>query len=154
MKMNRLCTRCHELKPETEFYKATKGQRGLRAVCKKCHNEKSDQWQKQNREQANANARNWRARNPEKVRISALRHYVRKHYGMTLEEYNALTQNARCAICRKKIKPGKHCLDHCHESGRVREVLCGKCNTGLGCFRDDPELLELAAEYLRRHADS
>jgi hypothetical protein len=54
-----------------------------------------------------------------------------------------------CVICGAG---GPLVVDHCHASGKVRGMLCSHCNRGLGHFRDDPELLEFAAEYLRQSA--
>lgn len=52
----------------------------------------------------------------------------------------------QCVICGAE---GPLVVDHCHETGRIRGMLCNHCNRGLGHFRDDPVLLEFAAEYLR-----
>jgi hypothetical protein len=70
-------------------------------------------------------------------------------YGLTPEDYDAMSarQNGVCAICRKK--PDKRlCVDHSHRNNKVRDLLCGRCNSGLGYFDDDPALLRAAAEYL------
>jgi predicted nucleic acid-binding Zn ribbon protein len=95
-----------------------------------------------------AQSSKWRARAP---------HYMRQYlYGITAEEYTALleAQGNRCAICGSDEWPGKgngpH-VDHCHVGGQVRGLLCGRCNTGLGQFGDDPVVLRAAAAYLERH---
>ena len=58
--------------------------------------------------------------------------------------------NERCAICGDLPGTRRHSLDHCHVSGRMRGVLCNHCNSGLGFFRDDPRILQLAIDYLKR----
>ena len=72
-----------------------------------------------------------------------------KHlYGITIEDYEAMSekQNGKCAICYKtNIK--LH-VDHNHETGEVRGLLCGNCNRGLGLFKDHFYYLDRAAEYL------
>jgi len=78
----------------------------------------------------------------------------RRLYGISPEEFDELValQEGQCAICRGDEPGGKgnwH-VDHDHETGRIRGLLCGDCNLGLGKFRDRPDLLELAAAYLRR----
>lgn len=77
---------------------------------------------------------------------------IKKKYGISYEEYEALRikQNDRCLICDKEEKNRTLAVDHCHESGRVRGLLCGNCNRGLGLFRDNSELLAKATNYLIR----
>ena len=80
---------------------------------------------------------------------------LRFHYGITLEDYDGMlaAQGGVCAICGgdgTKYKKGFH-VDHDHEMGQVRAILCSGCNVGLGCYGDDAELLRLAADYLDRH---
>lgn len=58
-------------------------------------------------------------------------------------------QDFRCPICLLEVGRGGH-LDHDHDTGEVRGVLCSKCNVGLGFFKDDPEVLIRASEYLTR----
>ena len=79
---------------------------------------------------------------------------LNKNYGITIEEYDLLLeqQDNKCAICGTNTPGGKgrfH-VDHDHTSGAIRGLLCSSCNIGLGHFKDDPEILILAAEYLSR----
>ena len=55
-----------------------------------------------------------------------------------------------CCICGDLPVKKRHALDHCHLTGRIRGVLCVRCNTGLGMFKDDIRILELAIAYLKR----
>ncbi len=72
-------------------------------------------------------------------------------YRITPEDYGVMhkRQRGRCAICKRK-----HCLvvDHCHHTGTVRGLLCRKCNSAIGLFRDCTKHLEKALEYLRPFA--
>lgn len=88
---------------------------------------------------------------------------VRRTYGISLEQYESMLvqQDSRCAICHEPFCQdsfgsqgrGKPHLDHSHESGALRQFLCGLCNKGLGQFRDSVEWLEAAAEYLKSHQE-
>lgn len=83
----------------------------------------------------------------------------RRKYGLSVEEYEALAfkQAYCCAICGKPESSMSNqgevkrlAVDHCHERGVVRGLLCAKCNVGLGHFQDDPMLVWSALEYLVR----
>lgn len=83
----------------------------------------------------------------------AKRYWMEKRYGMTLEEFETRfkLQGECCKLC-KTIEPNhKHgwMVDHNHETGEIRGILCNACNVGLGAFKDDPNLLALAMEYLK-----
>ena len=87
---------------------------------------------------------------------------LRKRYGIGVEEYKELfeKQNGNCAICGKhssnvftKGKAGfELCVDHCHETGKVRGLLCENCNTGLGKLQDNVEILRKAIDYLKEES--
>jgi len=71
-------------------------------------------------------------------------------YGITQEQYEALIlkQNGKCAICEIGLDMGKRtCIDHCHNSKKVRGILCWSCNTAIGHFKDSPAILRRAALY-------
>lgn len=76
------------------------------------------------------------------------------HYGIDLEEYDRMlkAQNGVCAICSKTCKSGKSlAVDHCHETGKVRGLLCGKCNTGIGLLENEERMIK-AIEYLKENS--
>lgn len=97
-------------------------------------------------------------------------HHVRKHghgtakerkrnerwlrvYGITVAEYDAMlrAQRGGCAICGTTVVGRRRvhwCIDHDHETGEVRGLLCSLCNTGVGSLGDDPVLLRKAVDYL------
>ncbi len=85
-----------------------------------------------------------------------LKAQMRKH-GLTEADMQRLleAQDGRCGICRRKpadVKGGYLCVDHDHETGQVRGLLCSLCNLGIGNLDDDLERVLAAAEYLRRAA--
>jgi len=78
--------------------------------------------------------------------------YWKRTYGLTKADVAQLRarQDDRCAICGDS---GPQHLDHDHVTGEIRQLLCQRCNHGLGLFRDDPALLHLAAFYVKGHAE-
>lgn len=92
----------------------------------------------------------------EKRRITVRRVNLRNKYGITVEQYDEMfaRQDGLCAICERPTKSGRLLsVDHDHETGRVRALLCQGCNRGLGFFSEDPESLRAAADYLEAHAN-
>jgi Recombination endonuclease VII len=86
---------------------------------------------------------------------------LKNKYGITVNDYYRMLeeQGGGCGICgtkvpssrkRKYVAQEMFFVDHSHSTGKVRGLLCGKCNRGLGYFEDEPERLEEAANYLRR----
>ena len=148
METRKTCSKCRELKTVSEFHRHNLNRDGLQPACKVCQNKAASAWASRNRKKANAITKAWVAANPDRAKQTRRRSRVKKKYGLTLEEYEALMTNAKCAICEDKVP--KPQLDHCHSSGEVRGVLCSGCNLGLGHFRDRPELLRKAAKYLEK----
>lgn len=95
----------------------------------------------------------WRYRQefPEKAEECRIRSALKRTYGITLEQRDRMiaAQGFACAICAKALGDGRKAhVDHCHTTGRVRGMLCGKCNSGLGMFNDNVDLMMTAATYL------
>ncbi len=77
-------------------------------------------------------------------------------YGISEEQYNEMVsrQQGLCAICKEECKAkARLSVDHDHETGQIRDLICSNCNTILGMAADDPDRLEAAAAYLRRHTN-
>ncbi len=73
-------------------------------------------------------------------------------YGITLEDYETMLkqQEGRCAICKNKPNKKSLSVDHNHDTGKIRGLLCNNCNQGLGRFQDNPEILQIASAYLNQ----
>ena len=104
----------------------------------------------QYREAKKAEVKAYQRNNPE-VRLAQRL----KRFGIKPGDYRRMlaAQNGCCAICgsdRSDKRGWRLHVDHCHETGRVRGLLCSNCNQGIGKFLDDPDRLERAALYLRR----
>ena len=89
-----------------------------------------------------------------KNRPRRLDYLLEKRYGITREIYNnlLLKQNNKCKICNKEnFKTRTLDVDHCHKTGRIRGLLCTSCNTGIGLFKENIQLLETAIQYLKEN---
>ena len=133
-----LCTRCNIKKEGDAFNNCPTKLNGKHSFCKICQS---------------AADKKRRLDNPGVKRDKALQ----AQYGITHQDYKVMLagQNGRCALCKTDWPggPGKHFhIDHCHRSGKIRALLCSKCNVGLGHFNDDPTLLQNAIAYLENHA--
>jgi len=126
------------------------------------------EWRLQHKEHLQKYGKEYRQKNLDKVREQSRNSSMkyssdkkkvnwRKYaYGITKEEYDNLlvASNNKCAICGNEFEPTRRnepCIDHDHETQQIRGLLCRYCNIGLGHFKDDPEVLEKAAIYLRRN---
>lgn len=140
-------------------------------VCRLCEKE----FIKGNKHQVSCSTycagRYWYLNNPEKVQkgiekrnSKGRRSSLWLELGITEDMYNEMynKQNGLCAICKKpekamtsiyKNKISKLAVDHCHTTGKVRALLCGLCNRGLGYFKDDATLLQTATNYLKVFID-
>jgi len=89
-----------------------------------------------------------------KVDVFRRNYHLKKYYGIALDQYDAMlaAQDNACAICRSTDamdRWGRFHVDHNHETGVVRGLLCGNCNTALGKMKDDPARLQAAITYLQ-----
>lgn len=83
---------------------------------------------------------------------------LRRDYGLTVEQWEEKleSQGGLCSLCSKPHGDRQHtklCIDHCHITGKVRELICRSCNMVLGGAKDSPELLRKMADYLEVHRD-
>lgn len=92
--------------------------------------------------------RKWRVANP----LKAKQNHLRKNFGIGVAEYEEMLakQGGGCAICGQRDKWFRLAVDHCHGTKRIRGLLCAGCNRGIGIFKDSPDLLRKAVEYLER----
>jgi hypothetical protein len=108
-----------------------------------------------NRERVRIGKNGYRARHPERVKQLERSSLLCRLYGITPEGIAVLreAQCGRCAICSEPLTKGHGChVDHDHVTGKVRGLLCGKCNTGIGMLHDSPALVAAAFGYLSKAA--
>lgn len=171
------CIRCGQEKPLESFYRHPKMKDGRLNKCIDCVRSYSRQWHDANRdrisarEKARRSTAEYKARKNELNRRSvenyrkrmgdeaykarqnrkAMVARLKASHGLTVEQLEKMLadQGHACAICREPLAlTGNRNVDHDHETGRIRGLLCRPCNTGLGNFRDDPEVVESAIAYL------
>jgi len=126
------CSVCFRLLPLDAFSKAKGKRKGRCPECKRCRKEYKAQTREHNR---------WVA--------------LHRLYGVTKEQFEMMlkSQQGSCKICGTD-SPGQHgvfVVDHCHKTGKVRGLLCSRCNTSIGQMDHDPGKLQLAIKYLEEN---
>ena len=126
------CTRCKQIKHVNDFRLVANDAHLRRASCTSCQNSHRQK--------------------------SYYKKDIFNKYGITIDDYNAMLaqQNGKCKVCGSDNSVGNRrmtmplCIDHCHITGKVRGLLCSKCNMGIGNFDDSVERLEAAVSYLNQ----
>lgn len=124
-----------------------------RRICRECEASSARNWRAKNPDRARQIIREYQERNPEKMRAHNRRMKLRKAYGVTPEQFEAMltSQSGRCAICGTSAPngPGKRFMvDHSHKTGKVRGLLCCNCNFVIGHCLENIETLKKAVTYL------
>lgn len=130
--ISKTCSMCEEDLPLDAFHKAPHSKLGVHTYCKPCRSE-------------------YRKKNYDPLAVK--RHGLKAKYGITLEQYDEMfeAQGGTCLICGNEGGERDLAVDHSHETGEVRGLLCLNCNAGIGNLRDDIELLKKAIKYLERN---
>lgn len=177
--MKRACRTCKIAKPPSGFYKDSRYPKGD-IHCADCRRAKVKKWRDANIEKARLVSKISNAKNPTRAREAARRWHIENRerhlaymahrrkffndaivssklktaFGITLADYNTVlsAQGGVCAICGKTPEQNKRRLavDHCHNSNKVRGLLCGNCNRGIGYFKDSIQFLQTAIKYIRK----
>lgn len=128
-KRHRLCRYCHGVR---EHWRNRKG------MCHSCY------------------VRQWQRANVEKYRATMRKSTLKTAYGLTVLQYDNMLKNQgnACALCERTVTDIKLCVDHDHETGRVRSLLCYRCNLFLGWIEKNPTLVSLMQQYLLIHKDT
>jgi hypothetical protein len=138
----KICSKCREAKPLDQFYPHNQSRDGKQPSCKPCF-----EWQKLESELLH----------PGSIRRRRSNAHIRRSYKLTATEYQALVEQTGglCMACGQpetiKAKDGGAwplCVDHNHETGEVRGLLCHSCNRAAGAVNDDPVRLRAVAAYL------
>ena len=145
---SKVCCICGERKSFSEFYNYKNKSDGKSYRCKQCDNIAKAAY---------------RRKHSAKVKKRRRDIDLMSSFGITQGDYDAIlkSQNYSCAICGihytdVRVTSGRadyFSVDHCHETGGIRGLLCNRCNLALGMFRDSQDLLHRAAKYLKDYED-
>ena len=120
----KICTKCDELKPLSEFYHHPEARDKKQSRCKKC------------------------------VIYASTTRFYRVKYNMSRDDRENLikSQNGQCAICGYFFKSERHThIDHCHTTNKIRGILCTHCNVAIGMLKESVDILDSAIKYLKKH---
>jgi Autographiviridae endonuclease VII len=159
----KICGRCRVEQPIANFGLHSKACDKLQNDCAACKRIIAVEWRRKNPERSKATNNAWNAKNREKVNAWARRSYRRnavkrahkqrqRRHGLLPHTEDELTkvQDGKCPGCLNNLSEVTRHIDHDHATGKVRGILCQKCNMSLGLLKDDPEILIRLANYLRK----
>ena len=157
----KICTKCGEEKEFSEFHKDNHNLDGFTYACKKCRNNSYNKYYEENPEKVKIKNDSQKENrkfyySSEKGVESSRRSHLKINFNITLEEYNEIliSQNYKCCICNNYETSYRNevlSVDHCHNTGKIRGLLCNTCNRALGLFKDNVELLTNAIKYLNNN---
>ena len=165
----KVCSKCGTEQEIVLFNRDRSKSSGYRSWCKTCDNinsriqynkdpqlrrDQRKEYYYENREDEIQRRGEFRKNNVDMHRS----HKYKQLYGITLERFEEMrtSQKCSCAICGKHESQNKNkklFVDHNHNTGKVRELLCHGCNTGIGLLQDDVDLLQKAMDYLIKHKE-
>lgn len=169
MSTMKICKRCSTEKILEQFSKHKKCLNGYQGTCIECTAKTTAEWTQNNKARKAQTDRQFEQRNPNRKKefrelkklenpyltsISECEQNMRVRYGVTLEYYGHMfnDQNGKCKICKRFYTEFARGLviDHNHETGQVRGLLCDPCNRALGYFRESSVIMESAIEYINQ----
>ena len=135
------CKWCNQAKPRSAFRGNKTYADKLNGRCREC--------------QSRQDADHYRKNKDEICKRTNDAHLVRE-FGITRSEYDKMVaaRHGLCDICKKSQTPKRLAVDHCHDTGRIRGLLCQSCNMGMGLLGDDPDRLIAAVNYLKGFNDA
>lgn len=159
----KVCGRCKEEKSFDQFGKKGNGYQSYCIPCRRIKQkewvaadpsrtekarQRAKEWSRNNPEKKRQHSLNWKKRNIDSVKEKGFAYHINKTYGLTVEQYDQIFQNQSgcCAICNKNKKLW---IDHDHNTGNVRGLLCPSCNTLVGYIETHIDLIEKTVEYIK-----
>jgi hypothetical protein len=166
-----VCTKCKKEKNQSDFYANKSKPSGFNSECKACgieqkrirnlldsdYKNKVSRWNISSYPRIKEWRKNLKETNPLLWKFRERKWALKKNYGITPEDYLAMfiQQEGLCACCRNPPKEGKIlCVDHCHQTNKIRGLLCESCNLVLGKVKDNTFTLKNMIKYLRKNNDN
>lgn len=137
------CSTCKKHKDTSSFGINLAKRNGFRSQCNECISAQHKQYYSLNKKKCYDRTNAWRKKNPSRIKASK----IKSKYGLSADAYASmcLSQDNKCLLCLRDVKL---VVDHDHVTGRVRGLLCRKCNSGLGLFLDNSDALLRASTYV------
>lgn len=148
------CPCCKDKKDRTQFNKCNQRSDGLRVYCRTCQNEQRRVYRALPDNVRTEKASAWAYKRSIDGKYKGRDSRFKYVYGITHAQYDnvLLSQNGCCAICDEPSKEGQLlCVDHNHDTGIVRGLLCKQCNFAIGLLKDSVSRLEKAKQYLNKY---
>ena len=140
----KICTQCKESKHIDDFRsRGGKLKHLKKSHCNSCLTKSHKSWVIDNQDKV----REYRSRDPWTIVKRCSRHGISPE--QLIDKYES--QSCKCSICKKSIELSDSAIDHNHETGEFRGVLCKTCNRALGLFKDNTEILMSAYQYLKKN---
>lgn len=149
--MNRVCNKCHKEKSLDEFVKNKTCKSGYAQQCKSCSNAYKRWWATTPAGEIKRLQAKRRYNSSEKRKVNSRKLHLKKRYNLTVEELNEMKiqQSNKCLIC--ELSDVELVIDHCHETGIIRGLLCRQCNSALGLFKENIKSLENAIQHVSKY---
>ena len=151
------CKKCNEIKSYTDFYVVRRNKDGSNCYSPRCKSCLKVDGLSYYHSLTNDKKTERRKKTEEKLGKDYFKNYkLKNNYGISLKEFNEMyeKQKGNCFICEQKISGREVKVDHNHETGKVRKLLCHNCNSALGLLKDNPTLFQRCAEYLNEHINN
>lgn len=158
------CSKCLCPQEDAQFYKQISNRDGLKSKCKTCAS-LSDKARYKNMspdQRAAEKLRGFSRRARDKIipeaitkrSLASRKHLLKSSYGLTLETWSQMLaeQGGVCAICKSSPPPKRNfVVDHNHITGKLRGLLCVKCNCALGLLKESPIIAASLIQYINKH---
>ncbi len=149
--MKKCCTKCGKEYPVTleYFYKSTKGKNGFTSWCRICYKEAAKIFREKHPELYKKYRETYKT--TPKSRKTKKNYELRRRFNITLEQYDKMfeEQNGVCAVCGLPEITKRLAVDHNHDTGEIRGLLCDRCNFTLGLVSENVDTLQNAINYLQ-----